>query len=116
MTGVSTGAIMVFGLLLLTSGCVGTIRTRGSSEQEPGAFAGKYPYEAVAADVAMVGKLPGGSNGAPGSPFAGLDFTLAMFGVLSIPCDLCFDTILLPADLVAWPCGCEKRTIDQLLR
>ena len=102
-------------LSLLTSGCIGTIGTRSSSDRSPGSFAGYYPYEAVCADVAIAGKMPGGCGGAPGSPLAGLDFIAAMLGIFSIPCDLCFDTILLPADLVAWPCGYEKRSIEHVL-
>lgn len=100
-------------LSMLTSGCIGTIGTRSSSDRSPGAFAGKYPYEAVGADIAIAGKMPGG-GGAPGSPLAGLDFFAAMCGIFSIPCDLCFDTILLPADLVGWSCGYERRSIERV--
>jgi uncharacterized protein YceK len=78
----------------LLSGCVsGTHLTRVAN---PGHFAGKYPFEAVAVDIAS---LSGDAN-----PI--LD--VGVWGLLSLPLDIVIDAVLSPADLILWPFGVEK--------
>ena len=64
-------------------------------------FVGAYPYAAVGDDCSKTYDLLAGQRT--------LYFKFAYYLCLpSLPCDLVFDTVLLPADLIAWPCECEK--------
>ena len=79
------------------SGCLGTIHTRQGDSVD---FAGQFPYQAVATDVNSI------VNGVENDNFG---FFFFGFGLMSLPVDCVLDTLLLPADLVLWPCGFKKR-------
>ena len=79
-------------------GCLGTIGTRTGGDG-----VGKYPYMAVAADVAFPIHYFNEPNESWGSITAA-----AIVGIISIPLDFVIDTVLLPVDLIAWPLGGKK--------
>ncbi len=87
----------LFALMLCSqTGCFGTMVTRGG---DGGAFAGRYPFKAVASDVGMVIN-PGGSRD--------MNAFIALIAFISIPVDLSVDAVLMPVDLVLWPFGFDR--------
>jgi uncharacterized protein YceK len=87
--------------LVLMPGCVGTFAARqygGQGADHSDGF-GKYPYQAVANDIDVM------ENELPCAPTDG-DMTLAYaLFVIGLPFDFVADTIMLPVDLIGWPCG-----------
>lgn len=106
------GVVATLTILLCQTGCMGTLFSRSLvREERTGAFAGRYPYQALGTDCSMVWTLVG-KNHEYMDPLSGQFMAIgAVFGFVSLPCDLVFDTVLLPADLIAWPLGFEKRRI-----
>jgi uncharacterized protein YceK len=80
-------------MLILTSGCAGTLHSRFDRVQSTSSSCfGKWPYQAVVTDFVVV------KNKHP----------LAIVAAVSFPIDIIIDTICLPLDLVLWPFGFEK--------
>ena len=65
-------------------------------------FLGAYPYAAVGDDFSMTYDLMSGHVPSDGFKF------VYYFCLPSLPCDIVFDTVLLPVDLITWPCGYKK--------
>lgn len=88
--------------LFLCSGC-GTLFTRCGDN---GNVIGKYPYSAVGKDIDMIASVE-----------SGVGYTILLIapsGLISLPIDIVVDTVLLPADLIAWPFGLSKDTSNPL--
>jgi hypothetical protein len=86
-------------ILICLCGCLGT----GATRFDNGSFVGKYPYSGTASDIVIIGKSFSSEKNRTVSP--ALVFFL---GILSFPVDIIVDSILFPADLIAWPIGYEK--------
>jgi hypothetical protein len=85
---------------------VGTYDSRWRSRGAD-AFLGGYPLQAVAVDLTYLASSFGRMEG---SHWSGSErFT---FSLLSLPADAILDLVLLPADLVAWLFGHQKRSIS----
>lgn len=94
--------MLFMGVILTTQGCIGTLNTRFSSMYHQHDFVGAYPYAATEDDFSKTWDLISGHRSEYSWRF------VYYFCLPSVPCDLLFDTVLLPADLVAWPCGYKK--------
>lgn len=90
-------------LLAIPQASCGTLVTRGWRDKD---FVGAYPLSGAATDAVMIAHLFGPRVQFPSFDMSGPEF--ALVGLLSLPFDLVFDVILLPADLVGWACTCEK--------
>ena len=78
-----------------TTGC-GTLITRGGNERY-----GAYPYQGVGKDMAMLVKVPKAIVHPDG-------IGEAILVIVSLPCDLIADTVLLPVDAICWIRGKKK--------
>ena len=83
--------LLVLSFLFLSTGCFGTIMTRSG-----GTFVGEGPFKSVEVDAKAIG-YSGQNSG----------YMLAL-GALSLPLDIVFDVVLLPADIVAGCFGYQK--------
>ena len=72
---------------------------------QPERFGG-WPYEAVWVDINWGDNIIHSDGG---GPLAFGEAMMAPLFYISVPLDLAIDTVLLPVDLVAWPCGYEKK-------
>ena len=77
------------------TGC-GTLITRGGYEHF-----GAYPYQGVGQDMAMLVKVPKAIVHPDG-------IGEAILVIVSLPCDLIADTVLLPVDTIWWIRGKKK--------
>ena len=73
------------------------------SRNQPTVF-GAYPYQAVADDGLLFADTVSGDNHCSGADI-GLVLVLT---VVSLPIDICADTILLPVDAICWANGKKK--------
>lgn len=112
--GLTVHAMWLVLALSCSSLCMGTLETRDGKyaghmsanlNEHPDRF-GEWPYEAVWVDV-LWGDTIIHHDG--GGVLAFGEAILAPLFWLSIPLDFAIDTILLPADLVAWCFGYEKK-------
>jgi uncharacterized protein YceK len=87
--------------LFLTSGCGGTLYTRGKAN---GYVFGKPVYAAVAEDYDVT---------VNGVEFLGGFFHYNMIKPFSFPLDFVLDTLFLPFDLIAWGFGYDKNEIER---
>lgn len=76
------------------TGCAGTGFTRDSRKHA----VGKYPFQAFVFDINSAGHVFENDWGA----------IIGTFAIVSIPMDAVIDSVLLPADLILWPCGFRK--------
>jgi uncharacterized protein YceK len=96
--------ILLLLISLLISGC-GTLLTRFAGDP-----VGAYPMQGIAVNARVIG---GGINEFTHDPKIieenSIPFLLVL---LSFPCDLFIDVVLIPADLIAWPFGYKKENFD----
>lgn len=88
---------LIVSMFAFLTGCAGTMHSRVNDD---GAFFGKPVYAAVAEDYRVT--FYGVGHGAS---WLGHYNMLKPF---SLPLDLLFDTVFLPADLIAWSMGYSK--------
>lgn len=117
------GRLIALMIVACLGGC-GTFMTRiFTTESSQGTdakgqhsdFVGAYPYSAVGGDVALLMEGIDGRGPSP-DPASTTDrqdqiaccVISAFLAILSLPIDLAVDTVLLPADLVAWPFGWRR--------
>ena len=74
--------------------------TRGESKTGE-SWVGGYPYKAVVTDFKLAQKP---------APYGGT--LVQIWGVVSFPLDIIFDTILLVPDMILWPFGFVKGGVD----
>ena len=84
-------------------GCAGTQFSRGYSGYDR---FGKWPYQAVAIDCYAAKDTFKGCLGDDPTMYP----VFGLLGLVSMPVDICLDTILLPCDLILWPLGYQKCT------
>lgn len=100
--------LLCFIMLLVFSGCMGTIFTRVQRPNPDKSWTGAYPFQAIALDC--YGSYQMIQTGGSDKVSPGLGVTILL---LSLPIDIVVDAVLLPVDLVAWPMGFEKNDLDQ---
>jgi hypothetical protein len=94
-------AACLIAMVLGQTGCMGTQYSRLAGGED---HFGKWPYQAVATDCLAVKDTFKGCFGKDPTMYP----VFGVFGFVSLPVDCVVDTILLPLDLVLWPCGYKK--------
>ena len=95
MRNYSIPSLLLFIGCIGTTGC-GTLITRGGNERF-----GAYPFQGVGEDMTMLVKVPKAIVHPDG-------IGEAILVIVSLPCDLIADTVLLPVDAIWWIRGKKK--------
>jgi uncharacterized protein YceK len=102
---------IIFLLILLLNGCIGTIGSRftdnnGHVTSKINYCIGKYPYQAIYTDYKIISSTYTTTHREE-------VIYARTIGIISVPLDFIFDTILFIPDLFCWGLGFEKYNMKE---